>query len=532
MRKLKRLHLVVVSVVSRHTLIMLTTLYSSNTGMQARQMLERKPPTWTSTLSSTRSFSVLRRPTSGFDSSSAMTISTGRPLMPPDLLMRSTAICRPTSAVLPPAAPAPDSGCKVPTLYGLAWPKAARHGAGTSMVAPSAPAAAPYPITRRRVVFPLYQDSSTQSSILSLSVMASPLWMVLCGLLLLDLKETRSNRHIQLVFVRPPDDKMGGKPDGSPETRDGTPHVRAHRRPPSNARPAERPRRPHDDPPERASRADLRAGARLRAGQSRDPAGRARRRLPALLPAQPETVPAAGRFGARRLAAADARRRPRYPHRSAALSRVARGPHRRRARGYQALVARRSRLFRDRLLVLVRGGAARERHRAAPHDLRLHGADVSHHDRDRAGGSVPWARGGVDAADEAGRRDPRHPGDDAVAERARRAGAYRQAGADRHQGPGEARLRRRGAGARRRAPGVLGVRRHAAVGGGDGQAGLLHHALSRLHAGDRSQERRAGDHVTRAGRRIMLMRSSSGSGHFGHERRDSRNGIYGISYLG
>ena len=37
--------LVVVSVVSRHTLIMLTTLFSSNTGMQARQMLERKPPT-------------------------------------------------------------------------------------------------------------------------------------------------------------------------------------------------------------------------------------------------------------------------------------------------------------------------------------------------------------------------------------------------------------------------------------------------------------------------------------------------------
>src|SRR6267143_589572 len=122
---------------------MLTTWYSSNTGMQARQMLERKPPRWTSTLSSTRSFSVLRRPTSGLDSSSAMTSSIGRPLMPPDLLMRSTAICRPTSAVLPPAAPAPDSGCRVPTLYGLAWPKAARHGAGTSMTAPSAPAVAP-----------------------------------------------------------------------------------------------------------------------------------------------------------------------------------------------------------------------------------------------------------------------------------------------------------------------------------------------------------------------------------------------------
>ena len=42
--------------------------------------------------------------------------STGRPLMPPDLLMRSTAICTPTSAVLPPAAAAPESGCSVPIL--------------------------------------------------------------------------------------------------------------------------------------------------------------------------------------------------------------------------------------------------------------------------------------------------------------------------------------------------------------------------------------------------------------------------------
>src|ERR1043165_2215682 len=45
---------------------MLTTLFSSNTGIQARQMLERKPPTWTSTLSSSRSFVVLRGPAAGF----------------------------------------------------------------------------------------------------------------------------------------------------------------------------------------------------------------------------------------------------------------------------------------------------------------------------------------------------------------------------------------------------------------------------------------------------------------------------------
>ncbi len=47
---------------------MLTILASSHTGMQARHTLERKPPWWTSILSSTTSFSALRRPTSGFDS--------------------------------------------------------------------------------------------------------------------------------------------------------------------------------------------------------------------------------------------------------------------------------------------------------------------------------------------------------------------------------------------------------------------------------------------------------------------------------
>src|SRR5215470_1720334 len=76
----------------------------------------------------------------------------GRPLMPTDLLMRSTAIC-------------------VPILYGLACPKAACHGAGTSMVAPSAPAAAePYPINRRRVTLPRYQNASLQFCVFASSV--------------------------------------------------------------------------------------------------------------------------------------------------------------------------------------------------------------------------------------------------------------------------------------------------------------------------------------------------------------------------
>src|SRR5262245_30532371 len=94
--------------------------------------------------------------------------------MPPDLLMRSTAICTPTRADLPPAAAAPESGCSVPILYGLACPKAACHGAGTSMLAPSAPAAAePYPINRRRVTLPRYQNASLQSCVFALSVIVS-----------------------------------------------------------------------------------------------------------------------------------------------------------------------------------------------------------------------------------------------------------------------------------------------------------------------------------------------------------------------
>src|ERR1700719_3661293 len=93
--------------------------------------------------------------------------------MPPDLLMRSTAIWVPISAVCPPPAAAPESGGSVPILNGLAWPKAPRHGAGTSMVAPSAPAAAaPYPTSRRRVSLPLYQNCSPQSEDVLSSVIA------------------------------------------------------------------------------------------------------------------------------------------------------------------------------------------------------------------------------------------------------------------------------------------------------------------------------------------------------------------------
>src|SRR5437870_7358554 len=126
-----------VMVVSRQTLIMLTILCSAQIGMQARQTLDRNPPHATSTLSSTASFSILRRPTSGFDSSSATISSTGRPLIPPDLLIRSTAICTPTSAVLPPAAAPPDKGCKLPMRNALVCAKACRHTVGATTTEPS-----------------------------------------------------------------------------------------------------------------------------------------------------------------------------------------------------------------------------------------------------------------------------------------------------------------------------------------------------------------------------------------------------------
>src|SRR6185295_7331739 len=151
---------------------MLTILASSQTGMHARQMLERKPPQWASIRSSSTSLLVLRRPTSGLDSSSATISSIGRPLTPPMPLMRSTAICTPTSAVLPPAAPAPDSWLIAPTLYGFAWPNAARHGAGTSISAPIAPP--PQPTTRRRLTLPLYQKSCAQSSSFHFSLISHP----------------------------------------------------------------------------------------------------------------------------------------------------------------------------------------------------------------------------------------------------------------------------------------------------------------------------------------------------------------------
>src|SRR6516225_5590976 len=69
--------------------------------------------------------------------------------MPPFLLMRSTAICTPTSAVLPTAAAPPDSGWTLPTLYGVEAAKPKRSGTGAEIAA--APPTAAQRSSLRRV---------------------------------------------------------------------------------------------------------------------------------------------------------------------------------------------------------------------------------------------------------------------------------------------------------------------------------------------------------------------------------------------
>ena len=97
----------------------------------------------------------------------------------------------------------------------------------------------------------------------------------------------------------------------------------------------------------------------------------------------------------------------------------------------------------------------------------------------------------LDAAVEAGRRDPRDPDHLALSLGAWRAGAYRLAGGDRHRRSGQAGLRRRGAGRKRRIAGVLGLRRHSAGGHRPGQAGVLHHPRARLDADHRPASTRS-----------------------------------------
>ena len=88
-------------------------------------------------------------------------------------------------------------------------------------------------------------------------------------------------------------------------------------------------------------------------------------------------------------------------------------------------------------------------HRNPPHRPQMQRADVSYLACDRAGRTVPRPARGLDAAVRAGRRDPRHRNHQPLSQGARRAGAYRQAGLDRHHQCRRARLRRSGAGRRR-----------------------------------------------------------------------------------
>ena len=81
--------------------------------------------------------------------------------------------------------------------------------------------------------------------------------------------------------------------------------------------------------------------------------------LLAVLPAQPETMPADRHVGAGRSARAGARRGSRHPHRPAALPRLARRRAGRRADGRARILARRSGQLRHRLLVFLRGSADR-----------------------------------------------------------------------------------------------------------------------------------------------------------------------------
>ena len=108
-----------------------------------------------------------------------------------------------------------------------------------------------------------------------------------------------------------------------------------------------------------------------------------------------------------------------------------------------------------------------------------------------AGGAVRGSDGGVDAAVQAGGRDPRGADHLAVSLRARRAGSSRPSAFDRDRRYRQARLRRSGAGRGRRNSGVLGLRRHAASGDRGREAAVCDHACARIDAGDRSQEQAA-----------------------------------------
>jgi hypothetical protein len=102
------------------------------------------------------------------------------------------------------------------------------------------------------------------------------------------------------------------------------------------------------------------------------------------------------------------------------------------------------------------------------------------------GRNVPMYRTSVDtvpAPFQARRCHPRHRDHLALPARPRLAGAPRAPGSHRHRRAVAAVGRRSDRGARRRAAALLGLRRHAAIGGARGEALALHHPRAGTHAG-------------------------------------------------
>src|SRR5438270_1906783 len=239
-----------------------------------------------------------------------------------------------------------------------------------------------------------------------------------------------------------------------------------------------------------------RSRAGLRARQRLHPAARVCRGVRALLRAQSKALPPPRRFAAGAGAAALARRRPRHPHRRAALSRL---PRRRAGAGrrrHPLALARGPGGLRPRLLVFLRAGAARGGPAPALRRGRQECADVPHEHRHRARRPFPRQAGGVDAAVQPRGRDPRNRDHLPLPKGARRASAPRPARSDRHRGPRAPVGGRSHASARGRAAAFLGLRHHAAVGGARGASVAVHHARAGPHAGDRPDECKPREPVT------------------------------------
>jgi len=127
----------------------------------------------------------------------------------------------------------------------------------------------------------------------------------------------------------------------------------------------------------------------------------------AVLPVQSEALSADRHLGHGRSARAGTRRGPRHSLRSAALSHVAELRSGGGIGGRARPLARRSGEFRHQLLVFIRRSADGGGHRTASHRARPQRDDVPHLDRCPRGRLVLWADGGIDAAAETGRCDPR-----------------------------------------------------------------------------------------------------------------------------